>query len=462
MELISELPENVEKHYVGKRAGRHSLPQPQINELLADLAKRGLNVVRLKGGDPFVFGRIGEEAKFLTDAGIRVIMVPGVTAASAAAAMGGFSLTSRQESSWIFIATGHPAENSSTPVPWDRVASLPGGTLVIYMGIARLASIVEQLLDSGMPQNTPAVVVQAASTGLQRSVQAPLNGICDACSRQGLKPPALVIIGEPVRCRAGNYTSEKPALAGKRVLITGPARETGEIAACIREAGAQPLPYPAVVNRRYLDDQEWKRFSETLHSGAALLLRSVSDVDYFLDAVLSQNMDMRSLARIRMVSLGERPKDALFLHGIRADDTVQDLEFGTLRKCLSKLSSAESLPLVWVKGSRDKAPEERLFKELRCEMIPLTVREEFTAVWDPHWKDELSENPPDFILFTGDSEVASFVELIGTDDAIDLARRSRVVAAETSIGKSLRHFGITCHKILHGSGLRDFAGEISK
>ena len=162
MELISGLPERVEKYYVGKRAGKHSMPQSQINELLVALSRRGLRVVRLKGGDPFVFGRIGEEAAYLSAAGIPVVMVPGVTAASAAAAMSGFSLTTRQESSWIFIATGHPAEDSSTPVPWDQVAVLQGGTLVVYMGIARLSRIVDQLIDSGMAPDTPAVVVQAA------------------------------------------------------------------------------------------------------------------------------------------------------------------------------------------------------------------------------------------------------------------------------------------------------------
>jgi uroporphyrin-III C-methyltransferase len=137
MELIAELPEAVERHYVGKRAGKHSLPQPQINELLVRLARRGLMVVRLKGGDPFIFGRSGEEAEHLTAAGIPVVMVPGVTAASAAAAMSGFSLTNRNAASWIFLATGHGAESSAVPVPWEQVAALYGGTFVIYMGLAR-------------------------------------------------------------------------------------------------------------------------------------------------------------------------------------------------------------------------------------------------------------------------------------------------------------------------------------
>jgi uroporphyrinogen III methyltransferase/synthase len=452
MELISGLPETVERYYVGKRARRHSVPQPQINELLATLAKRGLNVVRLKGGDPFVFGRIGEEARYLSDAGVPVVMVPGVTAASAAAAMGGFSLTSRQESSWVFIATGHPAENSSTPVPWEKVASLPGGTLVIYMGIARIESIVQQLLESGMPPETPAVVVHAASTGMQKSVQAPLKEICAESLRRGLKPPALVIIGEPVRCQTDNYGISHFLLTGKRVLLTGSHRETEEMAARLRDSGAEPIPYPTVRNRTFKDDAGWERFRKTLETGAACLLRKGMDVGYFFDALEARGMDGRDLARVRMIALGAPVAEAMRLRGILADATIADILPETVAKSIPASAAGARLTLLYPRSTGETTPPEESYMDSCRGIVSLVVREEATAEWDARWKEELASAPPDFIIFSGEPEVRGFLEILGTDAAAAMARQSRIAATDRSIAETLQKNGLPCAILLCGSG----------
>ncbi|MEJ2110339.1 MAG: uroporphyrinogen-III C-methyltransferase [Acidobacteriota bacterium] len=461
MELISGLPERVEKYYVGKRARRHSVPQPQINALLVTLAKRGLNVVRLKGGDPFVFGRIGEEAQHLSDAGIPVVMVPGVTAASAAAAMAGFSLTTRQESSWVFIATGHPAENSSTPVPWDKVASLQGGTLVIYMGIARLESIVEQLISSGMSSDTPAVVVQAASTGLQRSVQAPLNQVFSESQKAGLQPPSLVIIGEPVRCRTSNYGLKNFTLAGKRVLLTGPFKQTEGISMDLREAGAQPLPSPTVRYRRFSDTNGWEHFRKSLNRGAVCLLQNDIDVEHFFDEILMHRMDLRNLANIRFMALGKSVEEALLAKGIRPDFVIEDLAPNTMADCLSHAVPDTALPLIWVQSSR-KFPPEGSYTERFSKVVPLAVTESSTAVWDPRWENELISDPPDFIIFTGEPEVEGFADILGKDAAVEATRKSCVVSTDASIEEILQRYGISCALNSHGSTGRTLIGTLTK
>jgi len=442
MELITCLPERVERHYVGKRAGKHSLPQPQINELLVTLAKRGLNVVRLKGGDPFVFGRIGEEAAYLFAADIPVVMVPGVTAASAAAAMSGFSLTSRQESSWIFIATGHPAEDSNTPVPWNQVAALPGGTFVIYMGIARLDRIVEQLLASGISPEIPAVVVQAASTGLQRSVQAPLNKLSSECRRQQIKPPALVIIGDSVRCQTYSHDGKNKPLAGKKVLLTGPSLKTEPICALLRKAGAEPLPYPVTACCRYDDTAGWKRFLETISTGGVCLFQRDVDVHNFFKEFMFHGQDIRMLARFKMIALGKETEMALLEHCIRADNIIENLESESLAECLSNLVPAEDLPLIWIHGNSETAIPEDNKQKLYPKVIPLTVEMESAAEWDSRWKDDLVATPPDFIVFTGASEVKRLVELLGTDTASDFTRQSCVVAMDDSISDTLKKLGL--------------------
>lgn len=461
MELITSLPERVEKHYVGKRAGKHSLPQPQINELLAKLAKRGLHVVRLKGGDPFVFGRIGEEAAYLTAAGIPVVMVPGVTAASAAAAMSGFSLTSRQESSWIFIATGHPAENSSTPIPWDRVAALHGGTLVIYMGIARLDRIVKQLLESGMAPETPAVVVHAASTGLQRSVQARLDEICSECRRLEIAPPALVIIGDSVHCHSHDLEAKNKPLAGKKVLLTGPSRKTKLFCSSLREAGAEPLPYPTTTCRRYDDTDGWESFLDAIGSGGICLFQTDVDVHLFFEELVRHGQDIRNLAQFKVIALGENTEAALLEYGIRADCILRTLEAASLTEPISNLLSAAGLPLILIHGNPAAGIAEKDIQALGTKTVHLTVEMESAAEWDSRWKDDLASAPPDFTVFTGTYEVRRLVELLGKDTASDLTRRSCVVVMDDSIEDMLHEFGLSYTLKLNSFKTEDLVGAMT-
>ena len=444
MELISGLPERVEKYYVGKRAGKHSMPQAQINELLVALARRGLHVVRLKGGDPFVFGRIGEEAAYLSAAGVPVVMVPGVTAASAAAAMSGFSLTTRQESSWIFIATGHPAEDSSTPVPWDQVAVLQGGTLVVYMGIARLGRIVDQLIDSGMAPDTPAVVVQAASTGLQRSVHASLRNIVEECRRQNLKPPALVIIGESVRSHLNDPENAEKSLAGKKVLLTGPARDTEPICGALRESGAEPVPCPTIVRRRFDDSEEWNRFLAAIERKGICIFQNAAAVGRFFEDFMLRGRDIRELSQFKMAVMGKETEAALWSHGIRADAFIAGLEAKTLHACLSNFFSTSDFSLVWLhRNPSPPFPAEDISGKCR-EIIPLTVEIESVAEWDARWKDGLLADPPDFIVFTGNSEVVGFVELLEKETAFQLALKSCIVAINETVAQMLEDYGLPC------------------
>jgi uroporphyrinogen III methyltransferase / synthase len=449
MELIAELPEAVERHYVGKRAGKHSLPQPEINELLVRLARRGLNVVRLKGGDPFIFGRSGEEAEHLTAAGIPVVMVPGVTAASAAAAMSGFSLTNRNAASWIFLGTGHGAESSAIPVPWDQVAALYGGTFVIYMGLTKLDRVVAQLISSGLAPETPAVVVQAASTGIQRSVDAPLAKLCLECKRQRLKPPALVVIGEAVRDRVNGARVGTVSLAGKTVLVTSPAQSTSRICRLLRKMGAEPIPYPTVICKPVDDTEGWARFQRLIHSGGLCLFTGEIEVDCFFEGLLSHGLDMRNLARFKILAFGDSAQGALLERGIKADEFIERFDWQKLANCISKMDPDESLPLLWVRGDSRECL-------LNRELFSLTVCRDSTAGWEPHWKHDLIENPPSYIAFTGVAEVEGFIELLGTDIARHLAGKSCVAALGSSVAEMLCKHGLPVEIKAPFSSAEDF------
>jgi uroporphyrinogen III methyltransferase/synthase len=442
MELIAALPEGVERHYVGKRAGKHSLPQSKINELLAALARRGLKVVRLKGGDPSIFGRSGEEADYLANAGIPVVTIPGVTAASAAAAMSGFSLTNRHSSSWIFLATGHGAESVSTPVPWDQVATLPGGTLVIYMGLAKLDQLVSQLLRSGLAPETPAMVVQGASTGTQRSVEAPLMRLDAECTRRGLTPPALIVIGEAVRCRTNVASGRLGGLTGKRILVTRPAPSTTRFCELLRKEGAEPIPYPTITRKRVDDAAQWTECLEAFKGKALCLFTGDFEVGCFLDGLLTHSLDMRSLSRVKILACGHSTVAALLQRGIKADEVIEPLDFPTLTCRIARRDPGESLPLIWVRSS----PEDKLLESgvyhLPSHVTPLVVCTYSTASWEAHWGHELIGNPPDYIAFTDAAEVEGFFELLGDDVARHLAGKSCIAAFNGAVVEALYKRGL--------------------
>ncbi len=438
MELISGLSEKVEKYYVGKRAGKHSLPQSKINELLLCLAQRGLRVVRLKGGDPFIFGRSGEEAGHLAAAGVRVVMVPGVTAASAAAATAGFSLTSREAASWILLGTGHGAESAAIPVPWERIAGLAGGTFVIYMGLAKLESLIERMLASGLAPQTPAMAVQAASTGIQKSVEAPLDELSRECTRRGLKPPALILIGKAVRCRTAGGEEGKE-LAGRRILTTCPSRAAGALCSLLREKGGEPIPCPTVVRKPGFDPESWKRLQEMMQCGGLLGFAGELDVDCFMEALLDRDWDARSLCRLKIIAFSRSAETALAARGIKADRSVRP---GDPAEALADFDSGRSSRLALAHCGFEGQALETSLRKLRNDLFVLKTSEESAAVWEAHWESELVENPPDYIVFTGAGEVEKWFGLLGDEKALALAEKSRIGALDEFVAEALQKRGL--------------------
>lgn len=203
--ILELIPPGARRVYAGKEAGNHALPQQEINQLLVQLARQGLRVVRLKGGDPFIFGRGGEEMEALEAAGITCQVVPGVTSASGTGASAGFPLTHRNHAQTLVFTTGHLKEGT-VDLDWPVLAR-PRQTVVIYMGLGALAIICRELQAHGLPGETPAAVVQDATTPTQRTVCAPLSLLAARVEAAGLKPPALIVIG-PV---AGLYREEREA-----------------------------------------------------------------------------------------------------------------------------------------------------------------------------------------------------------------------------------------------------------
>jgi uroporphyrinogen III methyltransferase / synthase len=432
LELISSLPQRVERYYVGRRAGKHSMPQSEKNRLLVELASRGLKVVRLKGGDTSFFGGSSEEAETLAAAGIPVVVVPGVTAASAVAAVSGLPLTGRRDASWVFFATGHGSTADALPVPWREIAALNGGTVVIYMGLANLQQIVSQFLESGQAADTPCMVVQGATTGLQRILESKLGEVISDCSQKQMKPPALAIVGNVVQHRTPSSSPLRP-LSGKRVLTACCAQEIEAVCAGLRDCGAEPLPYPAYILDDGEDEEGWTRFSQIATSGGWCLFTSELEVRGFAEALLRHGLDLRSLGKFRIAASGRGAEAALLQRNLRADAVVSFPKFAR-----HDLVQSGKNPERLVIFSDDVTIE----KTEWAEVLRLKLFREKPAFWEPHWIQEIRNNPPDFVLFRNPSEVDGFVNILGMDAARASAGQSKVIATDEATESAIHRHGL--------------------
>jgi uroporphyrinogen III methyltransferase / synthase len=286
---------------------------PHIAERLIAEARQGKCVVRLKGGDPLVFGRGGEEAEALRQAGIPYEIVPGVTAALAAAAYLEVPLTHREHASAVAFVTGHEdADKPKSRIDWQALAAFPG-TLVIYMGIARLGAIVAELVRHGKDPNTPAAAVQRASTGEQRSVMATLATLDEAVRRTGLSAPAVVLIGPVVGLKPRLSWFESRPLLGRRVLVTRPRHQAAPLVERLERLGAVPVLLPVVEVR---DPADWSRVDAALNEVRAgrfdwLVFTSANGVQAFFRRLRQRGWDMRSVGSIQIAAIGSATALAL-------------------------------------------------------------------------------------------------------------------------------------------------------
>lgn len=339
-------------------ASERMLHQQEINARLIAAAREGKTVVRLKGGDPFIFGRGSEEAAALAEAGVPFEVVPGVTAAVAAGEYAGISLTHREFASQVTFVTGHedPTKGESS-VDYALLARLPG-TLVFYMGLHRLAGIVASLLQAGKDPHTPACMISRATTPQQRTVTAPLRDLPVAVGAAGLRPPSVIVIGECVRLRERIAWFESRPLFGKRIGVTRPAAQADATIARLLELGAQPVLLPTIEIR---PPDDWAAVDQTLgrlHEFDWLVFTSVNGVAGLFDRLWKTGGDMRRLAALRIAAIGPGTAEALARYHLRADVVPDTYRSEALAEALRPHASGRRV--LWARASRgrDVLPEE--------------------------------------------------------------------------------------------------------
>lgn len=415
--LLAYAPDTAELIYAGKKGGGlHAFTQEGINELLVEHAAAGKRVVRLKGGDPFIFGRGAEEIEELVRAGIDFEVVPGVTSATAAATYAGIPITHRDYTASVAFVTGHEAPGKKeSNIAWDKLAT-GAGTIVVYMGIKNLPIITKKLMDNGRAPDTPVAVVRWASTPEQRSVVGTLATITEVVRKAGIKPPALVIVGEVVNLRKSIDWFEKRPLFGKRMVVTRTREQASELVAKLEENGAACLEYSTIHIKPVDDYQMLDQAMQIMDSYDWVLFTSLNAVTYFFKRLNATGRDSRALSTCCIGAVGRATAEELLKHGIRAD---------LIPETFTGEGLARSLVAGGVQGKRILLPRALKAMETLPEMLDdagatVTVAPVYRNVPPQGRKDELrdqlTEGDIDLVTFTSSSTVTNFLTMV---DAVD-------------------------------------------
>lgn len=316
--ILALMPEGAVKINVGKEASRHPVPQEQINRILLEQAQQGHNVVRLKGGDPFLFGRGGEELELLAEHRIPFEEVPGITSAIAAPAYGGIPVTHRDCCSSLHIVTGHQRAGKELAIDFEALVRT-GGTLVFLMGVSALPTICAGLLDAGMAPDTPAAVVERGTTPAQRRVSATLAELPRAAEAAAVQSPAVIVVGDVCALADQFDWFDHLPLKGKRVVVTRPRERAGTLSARLRALGADVWEYPCIATVPIPPCPDVDGALERLSGYEWLALTSPAGVDAVWACLDGKGLDARALGGLKLAAIGPGTAKALAGHGLRAD-----------------------------------------------------------------------------------------------------------------------------------------------
>lgn len=444
-ELLDLCNPDAERIYVGKKAGEHTFSQDEINEILIQKARSRACVARLKGGDPFILGRGGEEAEALEQAGVGFEIVPGVSSAVAVPAYAGIPLTHRRYASSVAIVTGHeePSKEKS-PTRWEHLAHA-ADTLVFLMGVKNLQKIVARLMRHGKDSQTPAAVVQWGTTTKQRTIVAPLEEIAQVARREGVEPPAVLVVGEVVSLRSHLAWFEKAPLFGRRILVTRSREQASELADRLRALGAEAVEFPTIRIRAPEDWTAVDRALDRLSQYDWVLFTSPNGVRFLLRRIKERGGDIRDLKGIRMAAIGPGTTQALEFLGVRVDLMPREYRAEAL---------AEAFPRGEVKGKIFLLPR----AEQAREVLPDRLRELGGAVdVVPVYRTVLPDDGPsqmrqillarrlDAVTFTSSSTVRNFVHMVGKDRVRECLEGVKVACIGPVTAKTATEEGIEPH-----------------
>ena len=411
-EMLAWTKENAEIIYAGKKAGAHALKQDEINNLLIEKAREGKQVVRLKGGDPFVFGRGAEEAKSIVDAGIPFEIVPGITSAIAAPAYAGIPVTHRAENSHVTFFTGHedPLKQKST-IDYAALAKL-GGTQVMLMGVERIDAISKEMMTNGARRDLPVALVRWATTGRQETLVGNLENIAQRVAESGFEAPAVAVFGDVVELRKDLKWREDRPLSGKRIVVTRTRKQAGVLTCQLRALGADVIELPTIRIEPPTDLREFAELVQEAHAYDWIVFTSPNGVNAFFEMFFKLYDDAREIGGAKIAAIGpataERVRDFHLHVDLQPEEFVAE---GVVRQ-FQKAGEVENLRILIARAekARDVLPRE-------LSRLGAIVDEAFAYRTVPETRDvtgarrRFLEEGADLITFTSSSTVENFLAL---------------------------------------------------
>ena len=443
--ILQYAPQDAEYIYVGKASSQHTMTQDKICQLLVDLAKEGKTVVRLKGGDPFVFGRGGEEALLLQENDLPFEIVPGVTSAISVPAYAGIPVTHRGIAASFAVVTGHedPTKDNSD-INWQQLATATD-TVVFLMGVANLPKITAKLMENGRSGDTPVAIIRWGTKAQQQVWTSTVAEAAEMAKREQIKPPCIFLVGNVVKLREKLAWFDNPQLKplfGKRILVTRSRAQASRLTAGLEDLGADCLEAPAIRIQPPADN--YAALDKAIGSLADfdwIIYTSANGVEHFFSRLSEAGLDSRSLCGKKICAIGSATAQALEKHGIKADIVPKEYRAeGILSAMYGKLKEGDKVLLPRAAEARSILPEE--LKRQGADVVVATAYETVAGEADGMaLSEELANGSIDAVTFTSSSTVKNLLKLLG-DNAPELLKNVKIAAIGPITAETCKQNGL--------------------
>jgi len=409
--LLSIVSKQAEQIYVGKKGGDHTMKQEQINQLIVDKALEGKTVCRLKGGDPYIFGRGGEEAEILNAHHIPFEVVPGITSGIAAPAYAGIPLTHRKMTSTLAFVTGHedPTKAESS-IHWPSLAK-GIGTIVFYMGVKQLPGIVSQLLKNGKSKDTPVALIRWGTTSKQQTVTGTLEHIVEIVQKSGLRAPAIIVVGDVVLLRDQlNWFEQKP-LFGKTIVVTRARHQASDLVRQLTELGASCIECPTIQIVPPDNDQPMKQAIQNISTYDWLVFTSVNGVLHFFNLLFDMGKDVRPLGHLKLCTIGPVTAQQLKNYGLKTDILPETYRAESVVKAFEQINMRDQRVLLpRAREARSVLPD--ALRQMGATVDEITAYQTIAVTGhDPEIVSRIHHADIDMVTFTSSSTVNNFCDI---------------------------------------------------
>ncbi|SHE48135.1 uroporphyrinogen III methyltransferase / synthase [Seinonella peptonophila] len=443
-QLLEYAKPGAERIYVGKLPDRHTMTQDEINQLLVEKAAAGSIVTRLKGGDPFIFGRGGEEAEALVAADLPFEVVPGITSAVAVPAYAGIPITHRDFNSSFAIVTGHERpEKESSSIHWASLATATE-TIVFLMGVKNLPYICQQLIDHGRDSQTPIALVRWGTRIEQETLVGTLGNIVEKVEKNNFRSPAVIIVGQVVQLREKLQWYEKKPLFGNRILVTRARTQASQLSDRIRELGGEPIEFPVIEMKESTDQAAIHDAMQKLSIFDWVVFTSVNGVQYFFDSLKRNQVDIRRMEKAQIAAIGPSTAQALQERGLLIDQLPSEYRAEALVEALQeKIKAGDQVLLPRANIARQYLVD--ALTKLNAEVTDLSIYQtEINTHYAKQIIQRLEQKEIDIITFTSSSTVHNFIQSL--KDHLDNWRSCIAHASLVCIGpvtaQTLSEYGV--------------------